>query len=199
MTRKEGLKQGLVQIYTGNGKGKTTAALGLALRAVGHGLKVEMIQYLKGSTFTGELYAAEKLSGFKIKQFGKGCSYAALIKEGLMECKGCGDCFVKDNTDLAEHKKFVNLAYQYSKELLKDNQTDIIILDEINNVLRLDLLTIEDVLDLIELKAEKTELILTGREIPDQIIEQADLVTEMNNRKHPYQEQGITSRRGIEY
>ena len=80
MASKKRLKQGLVQIYTGDGKGKTTAALGLGLRAVGHGLKVEMIQYLKGSTFTGELYAVEKLSGFKIKQFGKGCPYAALIK-----------------------------------------------------------------------------------------------------------------------
>ncbi len=199
MASKEELKQGLVQIYTGDGKGKTTAALGLGLRAVGHGLKVEMIQYLKGSTFTGELYAVEKLPEFKIKQFGRGCPYAALIKEGLMECKGCGDCFVKDGDDLTEHKKFVDLAYQYSKEVLSDDKTDIVILDEINNVLRLDLLRVEEVVDLIELKAEKTELILTGREIPNEIIAQADLVTEMKKVKHPYQEKGITSRRGIEY
>ena len=116
-----------------------------------------------------------------------------------MGCKGCGDCFVKDGDDLTEHKKFVDLAYQYSKEVLSDDKTDIVILDEINNVLRLDLLRVEEVVDLIELKAEKTELILTGREIPNEIIAQADLVTEMNNRKHPYQERGIISRRGIEY
>ncbi|MFW6238394.1 MAG: cob(I)yrinic acid a,c-diamide adenosyltransferase [Halanaerobiales bacterium] len=198
MTGKNKLSQGLVQVYTGEGKGKTTSALGLGLRAVGHGFKVTMVQYLKGNTFTGELYAAERLPGFTIKQFGKGCPYAAMIKEGLMECIGCGECSVREG-EQSEQQEFVNLAYQYSKEILREGETDIVILDEINNALRFELLTVEQVQKLIELKGEHTELILTGREIPREIIELADLVTEMKAVKHPYKEQGIRSRRGVEY
>jgi len=192
------LSQGLVQIYTGDGKGKTTAALGLALRAAGHGLKVEVIQYLKGSTYTGELYSTERLANFNIKQFGKGCSYAALIKQGLMGCTGCGDCFIKNSKNKEVHQKFVTWAYEYTKEILEEGKKDIVVLDEINNTLRYDLLSTEDVLKLIELKSEQTELILTGRGMPQEILERADLVTEMKAIKHPYQ-QGIKSRRGIEY
>ncbi|MGM0370259.1 MAG: cob(I)yrinic acid a,c-diamide adenosyltransferase [Bacillota bacterium] len=192
------LEQGLVQVYTGTGKGKTTAALGLALRAVGHGFDVEMIQYLKGSNYTGELAAVERLPNFTIKQFGKSCCYAAAIKEGLMDCQGCGNCFVSRG-DKEEHQQFVDWAYQYTVEVLKEATSEIVIVDEINNALRYDLLTVEAVLDLIELKGEQTELILTGRGLPAEILERADLVTEMNAVKHPYQEQGIKSRRGIEY
>ncbi|PRX29858.1 cob(I)alamin adenosyltransferase [Orenia metallireducens] len=192
------LSQGLVQIYTGDGKGKTTAALGLALRAAGHGLKVEVIQYLKGSTYTGELYSTERLANLNIKQFGKGCSYAALIKQGLMGCTGCGECFIKNSKNKEAHQKFVTWAYEYTKEILEEGKQDLVILDEINNALRYDLLSTEDVLKLIELKSEQTELILTGRRMPQDILEKADLVTEMKAIKHPYQ-QGIKSRRGIEY
>ena len=192
------LKQGLVQVYTGKGKGKTTAALGLGLRAVGHGYQVEMIQYLKGSNYTGEIFTAERLPNFNIKQFGKGCPYAAAIKQGLMSCKGCGDCFVGDNNQ-AEAQQFVDWAYQYTKEVLESDTAEIVILDEINNALRYGLLTVEEVLDLFELKGEETELILTGRGLPEEILAAADLVTEMKAVKHPYQEQGIKSRRGIEY
>jgi cob(I)alamin adenosyltransferase len=192
------LSQGLVQIYTGDGKGKTTAALGLALRAAGHGLKVEVIQYLKGSTYTGELYSTEMLANLNIKQFGKGCSYAALIKQGLMDCTGCGDCFIKNSKSKEVHQKFIDWAHEYTKEILKEGKKDIVVLDEINNALRYELLSIEDVLGLIELKSEQTELILTGRGMPQEILERADLVTEMKAIKHPYQ-QGIKSRRGIEY
>ncbi|AGB41639.1 ATP:corrinoid adenosyltransferase [Halobacteroides halobius DSM 5150] len=193
------LKQGLVQVYTGKGKGKTTAALGLGLRAAGHGFKVEMIQYLKGSSYTGELFSTERLPNFNIKQFGKSCSYAAGIKEGLMDCQGCGDCFVSQTEDKEMHQQFVDWAYKYTTKVLQEEARDIVILDEINNALRYDLLTVDQVLDLINLKAEETELILTGRGIPEKILDKADLVTEMKAIKHPYQEQGIKSRRGIEY
>lgn len=192
------LTQGLIQIYTGTGKGKTTAALGLGLRAAGHGLEVEMIQYLKGSTYTGELFSTERLANFNIKQFGKGCSYAALIKQGLMGCTGCGDCFVRTSKDTEAHQRFIDYAYEYTKEILKEAKKDIVILDEINNALRYELLAVGDILELIELKSEKTELILTGRGMPEEILAKADLVTEMKAVKHPYQ-QGIKSRRGIEY
>ncbi|MCK8825516.1 cob(I)yrinic acid a,c-diamide adenosyltransferase [Fuchsiella alkaliacetigena] len=193
------LSQGLVQVYTGTGKGKSTAALGLALRAVGHGFKVVVIQYMKGSAYSGELFSSQRLPNLEIKQFGRGCPYASLIREGHMKCKGCGDCFLKDNDQSrAEFKEYVDLAYAYSEEVLSDGETDIVILDEINNALRYDLLTVEEVLDLVSLKGEKTELIMTGRGFADQILEVADLVTEMKAVKHPYQE-GISSRRGIEY
>ncbi|SJZ37303.1 cob(I)yrinic acid a,c-diamide adenosyltransferase [Selenihalanaerobacter shriftii] len=198
---KNKLEKGLVQVYTGKGKGKTTASLGLALRAVGHGFKVEMIQYMKGSAYSGELFSTERLPNLNIKQFGRGCPYAALIRQGIQKCTGCGECFLKGNDDESreEFKEFVKVAYDYTKEVLADSKTDIVILDEINNALRYDLLTIKDVLDLISLKDEKTELIMTGRGFDKKILETADLVTEMQAVKHPYQEQGITSRRGIEY
>ncbi|WP_027339286.1 cob(I)yrinic acid a,c-diamide adenosyltransferase [Halonatronum saccharophilum] len=192
------LSKGLVQVYTGDGKGKTTAALGLALRAVGHNMKVEVVQYMKGSSYTGELFAVEKLSNFKIKQFGKGCSYAGLIRQGLIGCTGCGECFIRGSEKKEEHKRFVDWGYEYTKKVLKEGNADIVILDEINNALRYELLTVEEIIDLIELKGDKTELILTGRGIPNEILETANLVTEMKAIKHPYQE-GIKSRRGIEY
>lgn len=200
MKIRDELTQGLVQVYTGDGKGKTTAALGLALRAAGHNLEVEMIQYMKGSNYTGELFSTERLANFNIKQFGKGCAYAAAIYQGLMKCKGCGDCFLKgsDSLDKELHQKFVQAAYYYTKKILETGDKDLVILDEINNALRYDLLTVKQVLDLIELKDDQTELILTGREIAEEILDRADLVTEMMAIKHPYQ-QGIESRWGIEY
>jgi len=117
-----------------------------------------------------------------------------------MKCKGCGECFLKDNDDSRdEFQDFVNITYDYTKQVLNDSKIDIVILDEINNALRYDLLSEDDVLDLISLKDEKTELIMTGRGFSDKILEAADLVTEMKAVKHPWQEQGISSRRGIEY
>ncbi|TDX52988.1 cob(I)yrinic acid a,c-diamide adenosyltransferase [Orenia marismortui] len=200
MELKDKLTQGLVQVYTGNGKGKTTAALGLGLRAAGHGLEVEMIQYMKGSTYSGELFSTEQLSNFNIRQFGKGCPYAAGIRQGLMKCTACGDCFFKgeEDKDKKVHLKFVEWAYQYTKQVLGAGKKDLVILDEVNNALRYDLLKVEEILDLIKLKSDKTELVLTGRGMPEEILERADLVTEMKAIKHPY-EQGIKSRWGIEY
>jgi len=193
------LKQGLVQVYTGTGKGKTTAALGLGLRAAGHGFKVEMIQYMKGSTYSGELYAVEKLPNFNISQFGKTCPNAAVIKQGLMDCQGCGECFLgAKREEEAAHQHFVDLALEYSKEVVKQEAADIVILDEINNALRYDLLSVEQVINLINQKGPVVELVFTGRGMADEIIELADLVTEMKAVKHPL-EQGIESRRGIEY
>ncbi|MBM7623597.1 cob(I)yrinic acid a,c-diamide adenosyltransferase [Sporohalobacter salinus] len=195
------LEQGLVQIYTGKGKGKTTASLGLALRAVGHGFKVAVIQFMKGSAYSGELFSTERLPNLSIKQFGRGCPYASLIREGLRKCDGCGECFLKgkDDEDREEFQEYVDEAYDYARSVLEESEIDIVILDEINNALRYDLLTVEDVLDLISIQGEKTELIMTGRGFDDEILEAADLVTEMKARKHPFADQGISSRRGIEY
>jgi cob(I)alamin adenosyltransferase len=116
-----------------------------------------------------------------------------------MKCQGCGECFMgEDREDEEVHQQFVDWAYEYTKEILQDGEIDIVILDEINNALRYKLLSVEEVLDLTELKRDKTELILTGRGMPEEILAAADLVTEMKERKHPFQ-QGISSRRGTEY
>lgn len=191
------LTQGLVQVYTGEGKGKTTAALGLGLRASGHGFVVEMIQFLKGTGYTGELEAVKTIDNFNINQFGKKCPHLEQIKAGVMNCEACGNCFVNDD-NWEEHQKFVIAAHQYSQKILGEGTADIVILDEINNALRYDFLTTADVLTLIEQKKPKTELILTGRGLPNKILTRADLVSEIKKIKHPF-EQGIASRRGIEY
>jgi cob(I)alamin adenosyltransferase len=194
------LKTGLVQVYTGNGKGKTTAALGLALRAVGHGFRVLVVQFLKGSTFTGEIYSAQRLYPLlEVMQFGRNCQHASLIKEGFMDCVGCGQCFVSKTGATELDKQKVTIAYRYVEEVMQAGAADIIVLDEIFHAMRQGLLTVGDVLGLIRQKPSKVELILTGRGAPEEIIEAADLVTEMREIKHPLATRKIAGRRGIEY
>lgn len=193
------LERGLVQIYTGNSKGKTTCAMGLALRAIGHGFQVYVVQFMKGSSYTGELYSSQRLyPNLQIVQFGRNCPYASMIKSGIKKCTGCGQCFAKGKGQI-EDKEIADLAYQHSKEVLMSDEYDLVILDEINNALGHNLVTTDQVIELMKDKPEKVELVLTGRYFPPQeIIDLADLVTEMKQIKHPY-EKGIASRRGIEY
>ena len=193
------LERGLVEVYTGNSKGKTTCALGLALRAVGHGFKVYIIQFMKGSSYTGELYSSQRLyPNLQIVQFGRNCPYASMIKSGVKKCNGCGQCFAKGKGQM-EDQEIADLAYQHAKEIIMSDEYDIVILDEVNNALGYELVSIEQLTDLIENKPEQVELVFTGRYFPPQeIIDLADLVTEMKQIKHPY-EKGISSRRGIEY
>jgi len=173
------LEKGLVQVYTGNGKGKTTAAFGLALRAVGRGLKVYIIQFIKGGFDYGELYVVDKLPNLKLKAFGRG----KFVTE-----KPAG----KEDVELAEE------ALALAEEVVKNGEYDIVILDEINVALNLKLIKTEKVLKLIKNKPKHVELILTGRYAPNEIIEAADLVTEMKEVKHPYNK-GFQARKGIEY
>ncbi len=190
---------GLVQVYTGEGKGKTTAALGLAVRAVGHGFRVHMIQFMKGRCYAGELSVANKLAPlFTISQFGRGCKIASLIRQGYKKCTGCGDCFVKDRGPQKEDLEHAQLGLQEALDFMKGNACDILILDEIGNALRYKLVTVKQVIDLIKIKPPNMELVLTGRGIPEEICELADLVTEMKAAKHPFKK-GVSSRRGIEY
>lgn len=190
---------GLIQVYTGNGKGKTTASLGLALRAIGHGFKVHIVQFMKGSGYSGELAMAAKLFPYlQISQFGVGCKHSALIRQGMMKCTGCGECFVKDHGVTEMERSLVNQAMDFVNELMKTQASDLLILDEIGNALRYQLVSEEQVLAMFSNKPANMELILTGRGIPKAVLEAADLVTEMKLLKHPY-EKGITSRRGIEY
>jgi len=173
------LERGIVQVYTGNGKGKTSAAFGLALRAIGRGLKVYVIQFIKGGFDYGELYMVDKLPNLELKAFGRG----KFVTE-----KPPG----KEDVELAEK------ALALAEKVVKSGEYDIVILDEINVALNLKLIKIGKVLELIRNKPKHVELILTGRYAPDEIIEAADLVTEMREVKHPYNK-GFQARKGIEY
>ena len=168
-----------MQVYTGNGKGKTTAAFGLALRAIGRGLKVYVIQFIKGGFDYGELYIADKLPNLKLKAFGRG----KFVTEKPAE---------KEDVKLAEE------ALALAEKVIKSGEYDIVILDEVNVALDLKLIKTEKVVELVKSKPRHVELVLTGRYAPKEIVEIADLVTEMKEIKHPFSK-GQQARKGIEY
>ena len=172
------LERGCVQVYTGNGKGKTTAALGLALRAVGRNLKVCVLQFIKGSGRYGEHLAAEKLAPL-----------LTIIQTGRPGWV--------NTTDITEDRKVAQEALVQAEQLLKSGEYDIFICDEINGAVGFGLIDVEQVLELIRQKPEKVELVLTGRNAHPLVIEAADLVTEMCEIKH-YYKAGIPARTGIE-
>lgn len=169
---------GLVQVYTGDGKGKTTAALGLAMRANGYGLKVKVIQFLKPDEETGERNSARDL----------GIGFVSIGTDHM------------DGTpvDMGTEGGLTAEAMAVAEGDLRSGEYDLVILDEILNSVRLGVLPAEDVLALLDSKAEHTEVVLTGRGAPQEIIDRADLVTEMRMIKHPY-DAGIPARRGIEF
>jgi len=187
----------MIQIYTGDGKGKTTAALGLAMRAAGHNFKVRIIQFMKGSTYSGELTSAVKL-GIEVFQFGRTCPHASVIKSGFMKCIGCGQCWIglKEITDLDKQK--IEMAWQLAKDTIKERQHDLVILDEIMSALHKDLAPLKELVSVLKESPDEVEVVLTGRNVPSELIEIAHYVSEVKMIKHPYQ-QGIESRRGIEY
>lgn len=189
----------MIQVYTGNGKGKTTAAMGLAMRAAGHGQKVRIIQFMKGSTYTGELTSAIKL-GIEILQFGRTCPHAAVIKSGYMTCQQCGACFVGKTGVTEWDLQKTELAWQLAQATVTKEEAQLLILDEIMAALKYELLSLKEVIIWLHgLKAKTSvEIILTGRNAPTEIIDLADLVTEMREIKHPM-EQGVAARRCIEY
>ncbi|MCW2278319.1 cob(I)yrinic acid a,c-diamide adenosyltransferase [Heliophilum fasciatum] len=193
------LTQGLVQVYTGNSKGKTTASLGLALRAIGHGFRVYIIQFMKGSTYYGELFSVQRLyPEIQIAQYGRNCQFDSMIRQGEMTCTGCGHCFVRKGEATEQDRAGAQFAMQRAREVMASGEFDLVILDELSNALYFELITLEEALDLIRSKPEKVELIITGRNAPQEIQDAAHLVTEMREIKHPYQI-GVPSRRGIEY
>lgn len=188
-------RTGLVHVYTGNGKGKTTSALGLALRAIGHGYEVYMIQFLKGGRHIGELLASEeKIKQFTIKQFGKMCPYSEEMMKGTIDCGNCKDCFLSRKEEVAK----ANEALNFAKSIIKSRKYGLVILDEINNAMDKKLLSIEDVASIIKEKPKEVELVLTGRNAPKGIIELADYATEMREIKHPFN-RGVRVRWGIDY
>ncbi len=169
--------KGYVHVYTGNGKGKTTAALGLALRAAGAGLKVFIAQFVKGSTY-GEHNALTKLSdSITVKQYGQG--------------------FFLDRKPGEEDIRAAKEGLAEVKDIMSSGNYDIVILDEADIATYYNLFSVEDLLDFMRSKPEKIEIIITGRMADPKIIEEADLVTEMKEIKHYYQK-GVGARRGIE-
>jgi cob(I)alamin adenosyltransferase len=173
------LDRGCVQVYTGNCKGKTTAALGLAFRAVGRGLKVIMIQFMKGGGPYGEHLAAARLA--------PDLTIIPTGREGWVN----RDNPAKEDIELAQ--KALSLA----RGKMLSGEYDLVILDEINGAVGFGLVQVSDVLELIAARPEKVELVLTGRNAAPEIIETADLVTEMVEIKH-YYKAGVASRIGIE-
>jgi cob(I)alamin adenosyltransferase len=174
-----GLEKGTVQVYTGNGKGKTTAALGQALRACGHGLRVVMIQFMKGSKNYGEVMIASKIPNFEILQFGL-------------------PTFVEKGNPSEEDLRLARLGMDFARKAIGQGKYDMVILDEINCAIDYGLVESSEVLELVKGKPEGVEIILTGRYAPQELLDAADLVTEMREVKHHYQA-GIGAREGIEF
>ena len=187
----------MIQIYTGDGKGKTTAAFGLAMRAAGHGFKVRVIQFMKGSTYSGELTSAARL-GVEVFQFGRTCPHAAVIKSGFMTCLECGECWVDqaEMNDLDIQKN--QMAWDLARNTVSQKQHNLLILDEIINAVNIGLVPLAELIDLLHKLPDDIEVILTGRDAAPELVETADLVTEMRKIKHPYSE-NCKARRGIEY
>ena len=179
MTEKE--KKGLTMVFTGVGKGKTSAAMGMALRGVGHGLKTLMIQFIKGSWRYGELKGAKRLEPyFTIVPMGKG-----FIR------------FDRTGPD-TEDVKAVSAAWAFFREKMASGEFHMIILDEVNYVIDYGLLPVDEVISAIKEKPERLHLVLTGRNAHPRVIEMADLVTEMKEIKHPFQK-GIKAQKGVEF
>jgi cob(I)alamin adenosyltransferase len=174
--------KGLVIVYTGNGKGKTTAALGLCIRAIGYDERVCIIQFIKGSWKYGELDGIKRLAP-NVELYQKGLGFVGIIDDKL---------------DKSEHIKAAQEAVAFAKEKILSGKYDIVILDEINVAVSLDLIKVEDIMNLIDSKSELLDLVLTGRNARPEVIERADLVTEMREIKHPYQK-GIMAQKGIDF
>ena len=174
-------KKGLLIVFTGNGKGKTTASLGMALRTLGHGYKVAIIQFIKGSWTTGEEKALKNLSP-KI-------SWHSL-----------GEGFTWETQDRVRDEKLVQEAWQLAKKYIKDESYRLVILDEINIATKLGYLASDEIITFLKsLSNRKNHVVLTGRGASDSLINYADLVTEMRLIKHPFKEQGIKAQKCIEF
>jgi len=174
-------KKGLLIVFTGNGKGKTTASLGMALRTIGHGYKVAIIQFIKGGWTTGEEKALKNLSS--------NISWHAL-----------GEGFTWETQDRIRDEKLVQEAWQLAKKYIQNESYKLVILDEINIATKLGYLAPEEIITFLNrLNNRKNHIVLTGRGASDSIINYADLVTEMKLIRHPFKEQGIKAQKCVEF
>ena len=175
-------KDGLVIVYTGNGKGKTTAALGLAMRAIGYEHKVCMLQFIKGSWHYGEMDSSKKLGpNFELIAVGKGFV-------GILD----------DNSPREEHEKYAVEALKICREKIFSEKYNVVILDEVNYAIKLGLIDVQEIIKIIKEKPSSLDLVLTGRDAKEEIIELSDLVTEMKEIKHPFKS-GIKAKKGIDF
>jgi len=173
--------KGLTLVFTGDGKGKTTAALGMALRAWGQGMKILILQFIKGGWTCGELIAAEKLGpNFIMRQMGEGF------------IRGSSD------KDLDVHRAAAQNALEEAKKAVREGAVDMVVLDEINCAVHYGLVDVEDVLDIIRSKPPGLHLVITGRNVANEVMGLADLVTEMREVKHPFAA-GMPAQKGIEF
>ncbi len=170
--------KGLIVVYTGDGKGKTTAAMGTALRALGYGMKVAVVQFIKGTWPSGEEQALKKIKGCQFHKMGEG--------------------FTWDTKDFERDKLKADEGWKLAQKYIQDSKTQLVILDEINCCLKYGFLDLKDMLRALKKKPHMKHVFLTGRGAPKKLIELADLVTEMKCIKHPY-DKGIWAQRGIDF
>ena len=175
----EGVRKGLVIINTGDGKGKSTAAFGVMMRAWGHDMKVTAVQFIKQPKGQyGELMAAEKM-GFEITPTGKG--------------------FTWESEDLSDDASAARAGWKMASERILSGDYDVVVLDEMTYPIKYGWIDVNDVLDVLKRRSEMLHVVITGRDAPDELVEYADLVTEMRPIKHPYEDQGIKAQKGVEF
>ncbi|MDK2761683.1 MAG: cob(I)yrinic acid a,c-diamide adenosyltransferase [Sphingopyxis sp.] len=174
------VEKGLVIVHTGPGKGKTSAALGMAVRAIGHGMKVGVVQFVKGAMATGEKAVLDRFPD-------------------LIEFKPMGEGFTWDTQDRSRDIAVAREAWDEVKRMIADPDYAMVIADELNIVLRYDYLPVDEVLEALNAKPFMTHVIVTGRNAPRPLIDAADLVTEMAQVKHPFREQNVKAQKGIEF
>ncbi|WP_340313908.1 cob(I)yrinic acid a,c-diamide adenosyltransferase [Rhizorhabdus argentea] len=174
------IEKGLLIVHTGKGKGKTTAALGMVIRAIGHGKKIGVVQFVKGAMTTGEKVVFDAFPS-------------------QVEFKPMGEGFTWNTQDRSRDIALAREAWDEVRRMVADPAYDMVLADELNIVLRYDYLPLDEVLDVLGVKPEAKHVIVTGRNAPERLIEAADLVTEMTLVKHPFREQGVKAQAGIEF
>ncbi|MBL9065524.1 MAG: cob(I)yrinic acid a,c-diamide adenosyltransferase [Sphingopyxis sp.] len=174
------VEKGLVIVHTGPGKGKTSAALGMAVRAIGHDMKVGVVQFVKGAMKTGEKAVFDRFPD-------------------LIEFKPMGEGFTWDTQDRTRDIAVAREGWDEVKRMIADPSYKMVIADELNIVLRYDYLPVDEVLEALATKPPMTHVVVTGRNAPGALIEVADLVTEMTQVKHPFREQNVKAQKGVEF
>lgn len=174
------VEKGLLIVHTGKGKGKSTAAFGLAARAIGNGMKVGIVQYVKGKWETGERAVLERFPD-------------------QVTIRTMGEGFTWETQDRARDIAAAEKAWAVSREMIADPAYDLVVLDELNIVLRYDHLDLGEVLDTLRGRREMLHVVITGRNAKPDLIEAADLVTEMTQIKHPFREQNVRAQKGVEF
>jgi cob(I)alamin adenosyltransferase len=171
-------RQGLLVVYTGHGKGKTTAALGIVFRALGRGMRVAVVQFIKGKWKTGERVFAERLEGLEFHVMGRG--------------------FTWESDDLSRDKEAAASAWNLARGFIQSGERDVVVLDEITYALHYGFVSLDDVLASLRARPPHVHVVITGRNAPESLVDAADLVTEMKAVKHPY-ERGVPAQLGIDF